>query len=213
MKEELIDNDIVGNDLSSTLNFPIDFKFKIGTLANDFIATDTSGSTIAYVRQKMFKLKEDILIYDNDRKENVLFRIKADRWIDFNACYSFSDGNDNVFGKIGRKGMKSFWKASYELFNTENEIDYHIQEENPWAKVGDALLSEIPLLGILTGYFFHPKYTVKDNSGKIVARLSKESSFFGRKFKLEKVADINQLHSERIMLSFMMMVLLEKRRG
>ena len=59
------------------LQFPINFKFKIGTLANDFVATDASGTTVAYVRQKMFKLKEDILIYSNESKSDTLFRIKA----------------------------------------------------------------------------------------------------------------------------------------
>ncbi|MFT5244823.1 MAG: hypothetical protein ACI8QQ_002768, partial [Psychroserpens sp.] len=50
------------------LNFPISFKFRVTTLSNDFTAKDASGKTVAYVRQKMFKLKEDINIYDNENK-------------------------------------------------------------------------------------------------------------------------------------------------
>ena len=40
------------------LNYPLDFKFKITTLASDFNITDRDGKHIAYVRQKMFKLKK-----------------------------------------------------------------------------------------------------------------------------------------------------------
>ena len=50
------------------ISFPLNFKFNISTFANDFVATDASGATVAYVRQKMFKLKEDILIYNDENK-------------------------------------------------------------------------------------------------------------------------------------------------
>lgn len=42
------------------LNYPLDFKFKITTLSSDFNITDRNGNYVAYVRQKMFKLKEDV---------------------------------------------------------------------------------------------------------------------------------------------------------
>ena len=45
------------------LNYPLDFKFKITTLASDFNITDRDGKHIAYVRQKMFKLKEDVVVF------------------------------------------------------------------------------------------------------------------------------------------------------
>ena len=48
------------------LQFPIKFVFKISTLANDFTAKDANGNVIAYVRQKMFKFKEDISISNTD---------------------------------------------------------------------------------------------------------------------------------------------------
>ena len=99
------------------LQFPIDFEFKIGTLANDFTARDLSGRTIAYVRQKMFKLKEDIQIFSDDSQTQVNYTIKADRWLDFSAAYSFFDSDGTVLGKIARKGWRSIWKAKYEIID------------------------------------------------------------------------------------------------
>ncbi len=49
--------------------------------------------------------------------------------------------------------------------------------------------------------------------GTIVARLSKEASFMGRKFKLEKLSELNEGEGERMVLAIMMMSLLERRRG
>ena len=77
----------------------------------------------------------------------------------------------------------------------------------------DALFVEIPILGMFTGYFFNPKYLVTDTSGNQIARLSKQASFWGRKFKLETLGDLPADKSESVMLSLMMMMLLERRRG
>lgn len=193
--------------------FPINFKFKISTLANDFTATDAGGGTIAYVRQKMFRFKEAILIYTNETKTDLLYKIDADRIIDFNACYSFKDNNGNLVGKLGRKGMRSLFKAHYDIFDNDNKQEYSIREENPWAKVGDALLHEVPLLGLFSGYLFNPRYIVQKQDGTIVARLSKQKSFLGRNFKLEKLQELEPGDGERMMLALMMMILLERRRG
>ncbi len=194
-------------------DYPITFKFKIGTFANDFTASDKTGKTLAYVRQKMFKLKEDIQVFSDESKSNQVYRIAADRIIDFNAVYTFFDEDDNIIGKVGRKGRKSILKAHYNIFDEEGNNDYSIEEENPWAKLWDALLSEVPILGILTGYFFNPRYAVKNNNGEIIARLSKEKSFFGRTFKLDEVGEFQAGDDERMMLALMMMSLLERRRG
>jgi len=195
------------------LQFPINFKFKIGTLANDFVASDASGATVAYVRQKMFKLKEDILIYNNESKSDTLFRIKADRWLDFSAAYSFTDKEGKEIGKIVRKGWRSIWKTAYELMNQNQELQFHVNEENAWVKVWDSLLGEVPLLGMFTGYFFNPAYLVTDLQGNVVAKIQKQASFFGRHFEVSKLADIDKDDQERIMLGLMMMILLERRKG
>ena len=88
-----------------------------------------------------------------------------------------------------------------------------IQEENPWAKLFDAMLGEVPIVGMFTGYLFNPKYSIKDSEGVAVARLSKEPSFWGRKFTLNKLGEFNDQQGERMLLGLMMMSLLERRRG
>lgn len=195
------------------LKFPISFTFNVTTLSNDFTAKDATGQTIAYVRQKMFKLKEAISIYDNTNKTNLTHTIKADQWIDFSAAYSFKDAQGKEIGRIARKGWASIWKAHYELIDQHQKLQYHIREDNAWVKVMDNMLGNIPILGGFTGYLFNPSYTVTDLNGQDICQLKKEPSFFGRKFKLSKLKPIDNDDDERIILGFMMMVLLERRRG
>ena len=83
------------------LNYPLDFKFKITTLSSDFNITDKNGNYVAYVRQKMFKLKEDVIIFNDETRSRELFRIQANQWIDFNASYSITDlENGKTFGRL-----------------------------------------------------------------------------------------------------------------
>jgi uncharacterized protein YxjI len=195
------------------IKYPVDFKFNIGTISNDFVAKDALGIPLAYVKQKMFKLKEDILIYDNENKSQLNYRIKADKWIDFSAAYSISDKDNKEIGKVARKGWKSIWKTEYELIDQHQKLQYHIREDNAWVKVFDGILGQVPVLGALTGYFFNPSYSVLDLNNKSIVRLKKEASFFGRKFKITKLDDIDADDVERIILGLMMMILLERRKG
>ena len=197
----------------TNLQYPITFSFKISTLSNDFTAKNASGQTIAYVKQKMFKLKEAINVYSDESKTQILFTIAANKWLDFSAAYSMFDANNKEIGKIARKGWRSMWKAEYDIVDQNNQPQYKVQEANAWVRVADSLIGEIPIIGIFTGYLFHPTYNVTNKAGQIVVKLKKMPSFFGKEFELTKVADIDEDDKERVMLGLMMMILLERRRG
>lgn len=197
----------------SALQFPLDFTFKISTIANDFTATDANGQTIAYVRQKLFKLKEAIQIFTDESKSQLVYTINADKWIDFSAAYSFKDASGNELGKIARKGWASIWKAKYEIIDQNQQLQYHVREDNAWIKVLDGMLGEIPVLSMFTGYLFNPSYSVTNQAGEKIAKIKKKPSFFGRKFQVTKEGTIDADDGERIMLGLMMMILLERRRG
>ena len=197
----------------NSIQFPLNLTFKIGTFSNDFLVNDATGTTIAYVRQKMLKLIEEVQVFNNEGRSQQNFTIKASAWLDFSASYKFTNANGAEIGRVARKGWTSLWKAHYEIYDEFQQKDLIIRESNPWAKVFDSLLGEVPFLGLLTGYLFHPAYQVSRPDGTIVARLSKVSSFFGRKFVIDKLNTFEKGEEERILLSLMMMILLERSRG
>ncbi len=197
----------------SHFQFPLHLTFKIGTFANDFIATDANDQMLTYVRQKMFKLKEEVNLFTDESKSELKYSIKANKWLDFSASYMFEDANGKNLGRIARKGWRSIWKAKYEIYDVADNQDLIIEEANAWVKVADSLLGEVPVLSMLTGYFFNPTYNVSRPNGEIVAKLKKEPSFFGRRFKVEKLMELEEIEEERILLGLMMMILLERRRG
>ncbi|WAC01969.1 hypothetical protein N7U66_19360 [Lacinutrix neustonica] len=195
------------------LKFPIHFSFKINTLANDFTAKDANGRTVAYVKQKLFKLKEAITIYSDENKTRVDYTIAANQWLDFSAAYAFKDAGGTNIGKVAGKGWSSIWKANYEIIDQNDKLQYRVSENNPWVKVLDSVVGEIPILGFFTGYMFHPTYNVTNLRGEAIVKLKKQPSFFGKEFKLELVKPIDNNDDERIILGLMMLILLERRRG
>ena len=195
------------------LQYPLFLKFKLTTLSSDFTITDSNENSLAYVRQKMFKLKEDVVVFNNESKSQENFRIRANQWIDFNASYAITDSFGKNLGKIARKGMRSIWKATYNIFDQNDTQKYKVQEENAWVKVLDGMVGEIPIIGMFTGYFLNPSYIVHDNNGKEIYRLKKMPSFFGRKFQLDQLNDIAEEEETLVVLSLMMMVLLERAKG
>ena len=122
------------------LQFPLDLTFKIGTLSNDFVTKDADGETVAYVRQKMMKLIDEVQVFSNEDRAEIIYSIKANKWLDFSASYSFTDSLGRNVGRVARKGWASLWKANYDIFD-ESEIKVlFVREMNPWAKVFDSLL-------------------------------------------------------------------------
>lgn len=195
------------------LQFPLEFQFKIATLSNDFTATDASGRTLAYVRQKLLKLVDEVVVFSDETRSQELYRIKANQWIDFSATYTFTNPLGQEVGRIARKGWASIWKAHYEIFDENKAPDLIVREENAWIKVADHLLGEVPILGMFTGYLFNPSYIVSRPDGTQVVRLQKQPSFFGRRFVVTQFGPFEQGEEVRILLGLMMMILLERRRG
>ena len=195
------------------LQYPLFLKFKISTLSSDFNISDKNGNSLAYVRQKLFKLKEDVVVYNNESRTQENFRIRANQWIDFNASYAITDHTGKNLGKIARKGMRSIWKSQYEIIDENEKIKFQINEDNARIKIWDSFVGEIPIIGMFTGYFLNPSYTVKDASGKEYFKLKKMPSLIGRRFQLDRLIDIDDEDESLVILSFLMMVLLERERG
>jgi len=195
------------------MNFPLDFNFKIIALANRIFVRDANQNLIGFAHQKFFKLKEDIRIYSDETQTRQIFNIRADRIIDFSANYTFYNEAGVKMGSIRRQGMRSIWKATYHLCDANGTQVMQINEENAWRKVGDALLSEVPIVGMFTGYFFNPSYIVSKTNGSAVARLEKQPAFFESKFQLSKNTELSENEQQLIYLGTLMMTLLERGRG
>jgi hypothetical protein len=194
------------------MDYPLHLSFKILALARQLAVTDAGGRLIFYVKQKAFKLKEAVTVFADAEQAQALYSINADRVLDFSARYTFTDRQGRTLGSVKRQGMKSLWKAHYDILDGETPV-MTIKEENPWTKVLDSLVGEVPILGMFTGYLFHPAYLVTRPNGALLMRLEKQPAFFEGKFVIEKKGEMEQAEEERALLGLLMMILLERHRG
>lgn len=194
------------------MKYPLSLSFKILALAPQIYVHDADSNLICYVKQKMFKLKEAVNVFSDEAQQNLLCQINADRIIDFSACYRFTDAKGEEIGAVRRKGMRSIWKAHYEIVEGDQTV-MTISEDNGWVKVGDALFTEIPVVGMFAGYVFNPAYTLRGPDDSVVMTLKKQPAFFEGKFLLNKVAEMDEVEELRALMAIMMMTLLERGRG
>lgn len=194
------------------MNYPLQLTFKILAIARQLSVTDASGRLVCYVKQKAFKLKEAVTVFADVEQTQPLFTINADRVLDFSAQYHFTDRSGARIGSVRRQGMKSLWKARYDILSNNGQV-MTIQEASAWTKVLDALLGELPLVGMFTGYFFHPAYIVARQDGTPVLRLEKQPAFLEGRYKIEKIGMLNEDEETHVLLSLIMLVLLERHRG
>lgn len=196
------------------LNFPLTMSFKIIAIAPQITVTDSQGNEVFYVRQKVLKLKEEVNVYSDNSQSNVLYTIKADRVIDISAKYNFADSSGNALGFVKRKGIRSIFRATYEISEGEGDApDFTVEEESVMVRVADGCLNNIPIIGIFSGYLFNPTYLINDSAGNLALKLQKQPAFFESSFTIEKLGQVDDQDEVRIVLGLLMMTLLERTRG
>ncbi|QEF96310.1 hypothetical protein Mal15_03370 [Stieleria maiorica] len=194
------------------MQYPLQLSFKLLTFGQRIVATDAGGNVLMFIKQKMFKLKEKVEIYNDEKQSQLIFRIEADKVLDFSANYSFTDAAGNPWGSVRRKGMRSLWAAHYQVMQ-DGEIDMEIHEESPMKKVLESILGEIPILGLLAVYLLNPTYIVSRPDGTPLLKLIKKPAVFEGKYVIEKINDMPEDDELRSLMALLMLVLLERRRG
>ncbi|HUO87456.1 MAG TPA: hypothetical protein VM617_08685 [Thermoanaerobaculia bacterium] len=199
------------------MRFPLSLQFKILAFAPQITVRDADGSELLYVHQKLFKLKEQIKVYRDSGKGEIAYQIAADRVLDFSARYAFTEASGASVGSVKRSGMKSLWRAHYEVADAAGQAVLTIGEDNPAVKLLDGLLGEIPVIGMASGYFLHPRYTVAEHAtSHPVLRVSKRRSFLEAKFTVTAepaAAGLSPEVETAAVLAILTMALLERSRG
>src|SRR5687768_16129530 len=156
--------------------YPLKIRFKILAIARQLSVEDASGQLLLYVKQKAFKLKEAVTVFADREQTRPLYEINADRVIDFSAAYRITDMQGAELGAIRQQGMRSIWRARFDIVRND-QVVFQISEENPWTKMADSFLREIPIIGLLSGYLFHPRYIIAAAGGSPVIEIEKQPAF------------------------------------
>src|SRR6266545_3564600 len=188
------------------MRFPLDLRFKVVAIAPQISVTDAAGALLLYVKQQAFKLKESVTVFRDAEQTHPMYRIAADRVLDISAQYRIDDAGGSPLGVLRRQGMRSLWRAHYEVYRGGVPF-LTIREENPWVKVVDGLVGEIPILGLFTGYVLHPAYRVaRIDTRSAVMRAVKQPAFLEGRFTIEQVTELAPPEQTLAVLAVLMML-------
>lgn len=106
---------------------------------------DPQGNLVLFVEQKMFRLREDIRVYNDESKTQELLLIKARNIVDWAAAYDVADpATGQKVGVLRRKGWKSMLRDEWEVLDVNDQPIGRLFEDS----AGQALLRRL-LLGSL----------------------------------------------------------------
>ncbi|MFQ5884487.1 MAG: hypothetical protein ACE5IO_05240 [Thermoplasmata archaeon] len=104
---------------------------KVLTVWNKYWIEDQRGNMLGFSKQKIFKLKEDIRVYTDEKMKQELFKIKQQQILDIWATFAVVDTKTNTnLGFIKRKALaSSFVRDEWEVYNANDQLVGGIHEK------------------------------------------------------------------------------------
>lgn len=101
------------------------------TLGRQYRVFDAQGQLVAYCKQKMFRLREDIRFYADQSQQHELFRLQATKIIDFSGNFVVIDSATGYrLGFLRRKGWKSLLRDEWHVFDPWERPMGRLQEDS-----------------------------------------------------------------------------------
>jgi uncharacterized protein YxjI len=100
-------------------------------LTGKFRFYDPAGRMVMFSEQKMFRLREDIRVYDGEDKAREVLSVKARQIMDFSAAYDVVDTELNQkVGVLRRKGLRSILRDEWEVLDPNDRVIGQLFEDS-----------------------------------------------------------------------------------
>src|SRR5205807_571751 len=104
---------------------------KIWTFAPKFYFYDEQGTTLAFLRKKVFTLKDEIRVFTDETQSMELLHIKARKIIDWGTAFDVTDSiNHQKVGVIKRQGWKSLIRKEWTMMDANEQQIATIKEDS-----------------------------------------------------------------------------------
>ena len=188
------------------MNYPLDIRFKTFALAPQVKVSDAAGQVLMFVKEKL-ALKTAVKFFADEAQQRQIYSVAADKFMGMTVTYHITAADGSQVGALKNPAIKSLWKATFPIVDAAGQEVGLIHEENPWVKVLDALLSEVPFVGM----YINPTYLV-ELRGKGLLRIRKQPSLTEGKFAVEKVSELSEADEKLLLPAMIMFIMLERTR-
>jgi hypothetical protein len=164
-------------------------KRQVLALTGKFRFYDPLGNLVMFSEQKMFRLREDIRVYSDERKSQEVLSIKARQILDFSAAYDVVDTQMNQkAGVLRRRGLRSLVRDQWEVLDANDRLIGTLFEDN----LGLALLRRFEL-----GSWLPQNYDISIG-GTRVADLRQKFHLFRYVLEMDFSMDTTHLLDRRV---------------
>lgn len=149
------------------------------TLGRQYRVFDEAGQLVAYCRQKMFKLREDIRFYEDESAQREVLRLQASKIMDFNANFVVHDPLEGrVVGSLRRRGWRSLLRDKWEAYDADGRKVADLSEDS-WVL---AIVLRRWLLKSLLPHHYIAR--AQEDAGQPLAEIKERFQLFGDTYDL-----------------------------
>lgn len=174
---------------------------KMVSLTPTFFLRDEQGVPLAFLRQKMFSLKDDISVFTDETQTQELLRISGRKILDFGAAFDVTDSIRNQkVGVLKRQGWKSFVRAEWKILDAEEHEVGVIREDSLLRAMVRRFFGNV----ILKGYSF-------EMSGEAAGTAKRVWNFFVPTMKVDFTNDPEKRLDRRLLVASVILLMTVER--
>lgn len=100
-------------------------------LGPEFRFSTGDGRLLCFVKQKAFRLKEEITVFADEQRSRALLRVQARGVFDVRATYDVTDAETGVrVGACKRQGLKSMLRDTWEVRGPDDTVIGTLTEDS-----------------------------------------------------------------------------------
>jgi hypothetical protein len=174
---------------------------KIFSFAPKLHIWDRDGATLAFVRQKVFSLRDDIRVFTDETQSFELLRISGRNIIDFGAAFDVTDSlNCQKAGMLKRRGWKSLLRSEWNIADVLDQEIGKIREDS-------AVLAAIRRLI----FRIFPQTFIFEIRGQLVGTAKQNWNIFAPTMTVDFTADPGKQLDRRLLVAAIVLLMTVER--
>ncbi|CAN5490040.1 hypothetical protein BH20ACT23_BH20ACT23_17250 [soil metagenome] len=162
---------------------------------------DAPGPPFCFVRQKMFKFKEDIRFYTDESRAGELMRIKARQRFDPRARYDVTAGDGSKIGEIQKVFGASLLRSTYQLYDSAGNEVAQATEQNLTVALVRRLVGFIPFIENFADWLPIPYHFVFKKDGTVLGNHRRHLWKFMDVYTIDMSGDPDRTVDRRLILA------------
>lgn len=162
------------------------------------IYDETKNNLLFFVKQKAFRIKEDVRVYSDTSKDHEILSINTKSIFDIAGTYDITETETgNRIGAVRRKALASIARDTWLILDTDGNEVATVQE--------DSLLKAL-LRRIWLGSLLPQSFTITAANGSVVGNLKQTFNPFVPQFWVDFSQDTSGLLDRRLGIAITVML-------